>query len=217
MTRADGGLAFGIWSFFGGAVAPFIGICLTRFGPRPVFTAGFLASGVAYYLTSRAQDRWDVLLCFGLFAGLHACFLHRAADADPGGKLVLAPARDSTGVPAYGGGPADAADLQVQRWLAWPRRHLARRLGDYRRAVRGAGRPVLPLPSQHAGVDRPVAGWRPIAEGASGCFRSERGRDLGSMGCGGGGADAAVCVDGALRSWVRRSLGCPRSSRWSPP
>ena len=74
MTRADGGLAFGIWSFFGGAVAPFIGICLTRFGPRPVFTAGFLASGVAYYLTSRAQDRWDVLLCFGLFAGLTHAF-----------------------------------------------------------------------------------------------------------------------------------------------
>ena len=74
MTRADSGWAFGIWSFCGGAVAPLIGVCLTRFGPRPVFTAGFLAVSVAYYLTSRAQDRWDVLLYFGVFAGLTHTF-----------------------------------------------------------------------------------------------------------------------------------------------
>lgn len=74
MTRADSGWAFGIWSFCGGAVAPLIGICLTRFGPRPVFTAGFLAVSGAYYLLSRAQDRWDVLLYFGVFAGLTHTF-----------------------------------------------------------------------------------------------------------------------------------------------
>ena len=74
MTRADSGWAFGIWSFCGGAVAPLIGVCLTRFGPRPVFTAGFLSVSVAYYLTSRAQDRWDVLLYFGVFAGLAHTF-----------------------------------------------------------------------------------------------------------------------------------------------
>ena len=74
LSRADGGWAFGIWSFFGGAVAPLIGVCLTRFGPRLVFTAGFLAVSVAYYLTSRAQDRWDVLLYFGLFAGITHTF-----------------------------------------------------------------------------------------------------------------------------------------------
>ena len=74
MTRADSGWAFGIWSFCGGAVAPLIGVCLTRFGPRLVFTAGFLSCGFAYYLTSRAQDRWDVLLYFGVFAGLTHTF-----------------------------------------------------------------------------------------------------------------------------------------------
>ncbi|MCY3592349.1 MAG: MFS transporter [Acidobacteria bacterium] len=74
MSRADSGWAFGIWTFCGGAVAPLIGVCLTRFGPRPVFTAGFLAVSVAYYLTSRAQDRWDVLLYFGLFAGVTHTF-----------------------------------------------------------------------------------------------------------------------------------------------
>jgi len=74
MTRADSGWAFGIWSFCGGAVAPLIGVCLTRFGPRPVFTMGFLTVSVAYYLTSRAQDRWDVLLYFGVFAGLTHTF-----------------------------------------------------------------------------------------------------------------------------------------------
>ena len=70
LSRGDGGLAFGIWTFFGGAVAPVIGICLTRYGPRPVFTAGFLVTAVAYFLTSRAMGLWEVLLCFGLFAGL---------------------------------------------------------------------------------------------------------------------------------------------------
>ena len=74
MTRADSGWAFGIWSFCGGAVAPLIGVCLTRFGPRLVFTAGFLSCGAAYYLTSRAQDRWDVLLYFGVLAGLTHTF-----------------------------------------------------------------------------------------------------------------------------------------------
>ena len=74
LNRGTGGLAFTVWSFFGGVVAPLIGICLTRFGPRPVFTAGFLVVSVAYYLTSRAQDRWDVLLYFGLFAGLTHTF-----------------------------------------------------------------------------------------------------------------------------------------------
>ena len=74
LNRGTGGLAFTIWSFFGGVVAPLIGVCLTRFGPRPVFTAGFLVVSVAYYLTSQAQDRWDVLLYFGLFAGLTHTF-----------------------------------------------------------------------------------------------------------------------------------------------
>ncbi len=74
MSRAVGGWAFGLWSFCGGAVAPLIGICLTRFGPRPVFTAGFLTVSVAYWLTSRAQDRWDVLLYFGIAAGLSHTF-----------------------------------------------------------------------------------------------------------------------------------------------
>ena len=74
MSRADSGWAFGIWSFCGGAVAPLIGVCLTRFGPRPVFTAGFLTVSLAYYMTSRAQDRWDVLLYFGVFAGLTHTF-----------------------------------------------------------------------------------------------------------------------------------------------
>ena len=74
LTRADGGWAFGIWSFCGGVMAPLIGVCLTRFGPRLVFTAGFLVTSAAYYLTSRAQDRWDVLLYFGLFAGLTHAF-----------------------------------------------------------------------------------------------------------------------------------------------
>ncbi len=74
MSRADSGWAFGAWSFFGGAVAPLIGVCLTRFGPRPVFTAGFLAVSVAYWLTSRAQGFWEVMLCFGLFAGVTHTF-----------------------------------------------------------------------------------------------------------------------------------------------
>jgi len=74
MSRADSGWAFGIWSFCGGVVAPFIGVCLNRFGPRAVFTAGFLFVSVAYYMTSRAQDRWDVFLYFGLFAGLTHTF-----------------------------------------------------------------------------------------------------------------------------------------------
>lgn len=74
LNRGTGGLAFTIWSFAGGVVAPLIGICLTRFGPRPVFTAGFLSVSVAYYLTSKAQDRWDVLLFFGLLAGLTHTF-----------------------------------------------------------------------------------------------------------------------------------------------
>lgn len=74
LTRADSGLAFGVWSFFGGAVAPLIGICLTRYGPRSVFTLGFLVVAGAYYLTSQAQDRWEVLLYFGLFAGLTHTF-----------------------------------------------------------------------------------------------------------------------------------------------
>ena len=74
LNRGAGGLAFTIWSFAGGVVAPLIGICLTRFGPRPVFTAGFLLVSLAYYLTSKAQDRWDVLLFFGLFAGVTHTF-----------------------------------------------------------------------------------------------------------------------------------------------
>ena len=40
---------------------------------------------------------------------------------------------------------------------------MAGRLGDHCRALRGAGRVVVPLPSQHAGVDGPVAGRRPFA------------------------------------------------------
>jgi MFS family permease len=74
LGRGTGGLAFGVWTFCGGVTAPLIGICLTRFGPRPVFTAGFLVTSVAYYLTSRSQDRSDVLLYFGLFAGLTHAF-----------------------------------------------------------------------------------------------------------------------------------------------
>ena len=74
LSRGDGGLAFGIWSFCGGVVAPLIGVCLTRFGPRPVFTAGFLMVAVAYYLTSRADGRWELLLFFGLFAGVTHTF-----------------------------------------------------------------------------------------------------------------------------------------------
>ncbi len=68
LSRADGGLVFGVGTFCGGVVAPLVGIALTRFGLRRVMTAGFAVSAIGYALTSRATNMWELIAAYGVFA-----------------------------------------------------------------------------------------------------------------------------------------------------
>ena len=68
LSRAQGGLIFGVGLLAGGLVSPLVGIALTRFGSRRTMTAGYLASAVGYYLTSQAQGLWSLVFVYGVFA-----------------------------------------------------------------------------------------------------------------------------------------------------
>ena len=73
LTRAGGGIILGVATFCAGAVAPLIGMSITRFGLRAVMTAGFAVSALGYFATSRAQTFWQLLIVYGIFtAGTHA-------------------------------------------------------------------------------------------------------------------------------------------------
>ncbi len=68
LSRAQGGLAFGVGLLAGGLASPLVGVALTRFGARRTMTAGYLASAIGYYLTSQAQGLWSLVLVYGVFA-----------------------------------------------------------------------------------------------------------------------------------------------------
>ena len=73
ISRASGGLVFGVSLFCAGAAAPLVGMAITRFGLRRVMTAGFAVSAFGYLATSRAQSFWQLLVVYGIFtAGTHA-------------------------------------------------------------------------------------------------------------------------------------------------
>lgn len=73
LTRADGGLAFGVGVLCGGFASPWVGVALTRYGTRRTMTVGFLLSAVAYMLLSRAGGLLSVVLFYGVFsATMHA-------------------------------------------------------------------------------------------------------------------------------------------------
>jgi MFS family permease len=73
LSRASGGLVFGVATFSAGAAAPLVGMAITRFGLRAVMTAGFAVSAVGYILTSRAQTFGQLLVLYGILtAGTHA-------------------------------------------------------------------------------------------------------------------------------------------------
>ena len=68
LSRADGGLAFGVGVLCGGLASPWVGVALTRYGTRRTMTAGFLLSAVAYLMLSRANGLWSVILVYGVFS-----------------------------------------------------------------------------------------------------------------------------------------------------
>jgi MFS family permease len=73
LSRAGGGAVFGVATFCAGAVAPLVGMAISRFGLRAVMTAGFAVSAVGYLATSRAQTFWQLLVLYGILtAGTHA-------------------------------------------------------------------------------------------------------------------------------------------------
>lgn len=67
ISRASGGLVFGVSLFCAGAAAPLVGMAITRFGLRRVMTAGFAVSVFGYLATSRAQSFWQLLVVYGIF------------------------------------------------------------------------------------------------------------------------------------------------------
>ncbi|MEE2778036.1 MAG: MFS transporter [Acidobacteriota bacterium] len=73
MSRAAGGMVFGVQSFCGGAASPFVGMAITRFGLRRVMTLGFGVSALGYFATSTADGFWQLVVFFGIFtASTHA-------------------------------------------------------------------------------------------------------------------------------------------------
>ena len=73
LTRAGGGIVFGVATFCAGAFAPLVGMAISRFGLRAVMTSGFAVSALGYLATSRAQSFWQLLVIYGIFtAGTHA-------------------------------------------------------------------------------------------------------------------------------------------------
>jgi MFS family permease len=73
LSRASGGVVFGVATFCAGVAAPLVGMAITRWGLRAVMTAGFALSGLGYLATSRAQSFWQLAILYGVFtAGTHA-------------------------------------------------------------------------------------------------------------------------------------------------
>jgi len=73
LSRASGGIIFGVSTFCAGAAAPLVGMAITRFGLRAAMTAGFAVSALGYMATSRAQTFWQLVVIYGIFtAGTHA-------------------------------------------------------------------------------------------------------------------------------------------------
>jgi MFS family permease len=73
MSRASGGVVFGVATFCAGAAAPLVGMAIERFGLRATMTAGFAVSAAGYLATSRAQTFWQLIAIYGIFtAGTHA-------------------------------------------------------------------------------------------------------------------------------------------------
>jgi MFS family permease len=73
LSRASGGIVFGVATLCAGAAAPLVGMAITRFGLRAVMTAGFAASALGYVATSRAQSFWQLVVVYGILtAGTHA-------------------------------------------------------------------------------------------------------------------------------------------------
>ena len=68
LSRADGGLAFGVGVLCGGFASPWVGVALTRYGTRKTMTVGYLLSAVAFLLLSRAQGLWSIILVYGVFS-----------------------------------------------------------------------------------------------------------------------------------------------------
>ena len=73
LTRAQGGIVFGVSTLAGGLVSPFIGMSIGRFGLRATMTFGFMVSALGYLVTSQVQGMVGLALCYGvLAAGSHA-------------------------------------------------------------------------------------------------------------------------------------------------
>ena len=73
MTRAQGGLVFGLYSLVGGLVSPLVGVAIGRFGLRWTIAFGFLVSSLGYYGIGRSQSMLHLLLSFGVWvAATHA-------------------------------------------------------------------------------------------------------------------------------------------------
>ena len=62
VSRASISLVFALSRSEGGPISPLAGWVIDRFGPRPIFFAGALLSGVGFILLSRTQNIWT----FGL-------------------------------------------------------------------------------------------------------------------------------------------------------
>lgn len=67
-TRAATSAAFSIQQAESGAIAPFVGYFVDRFGPRRVMTAGVIVTGLGFMALAAVQSLWQFYLAFLVIA-----------------------------------------------------------------------------------------------------------------------------------------------------
>ncbi|MDP3063375.1 MAG: MFS transporter [Chloroflexota bacterium] len=67
-TRAATSAAFSIQQAESGAIAPFVGYFVDRFGPRRVMTAGIIVTGLGFMALAAIQSLWQFYLAFLVIA-----------------------------------------------------------------------------------------------------------------------------------------------------
>ena len=177
LSRAGGGVVFGVATFCAGAAAPLVGMAITRFGLRAVMTAGFALSAIGYLATSRAQTLWQLLVLYGIFtAGTHAFATIVPTQTLASTWFVRYRARVLAVLMASGGIAAPLIYLGQRQ--AAPGLDLAHRLGADRHAQPGAGRDRARVRARLAGEHRaatrrcrPGAPRRPAASERGGTAR----------------------------------------------
>ncbi|HVS64500.1 MAG TPA: MFS transporter [Thermoanaerobaculia bacterium] len=70
LTRAEGGLVFGLFAVAYQCSSPLVGLAIQRFGVRAAMTVGALIAAAGFLVMNRADSLADCLLGFSLLAGL---------------------------------------------------------------------------------------------------------------------------------------------------